>query len=173
MYDDDCTLYLCRSYATGEPRLWSAYNNQEECEANDGTWFTEYGYVDIDTTAVNPTQCEARNTTLPEGYYTVWTRPSWTEPDQQCLILGPPPECDQVGWSRVNHLGNGRDGVPLNYTWRIPSFFGKNKLAVVRIRWVGRGCGGAHEGEGKGGVVGYGACGVRGRGCGGVWCTWG
>lgn len=136
---------MSSSYATGEARLWSSYNNQEECEENDGTWFTEYGYVDIDTTIANLAECLAKNTTLPSGYSTVWAQASWAEASEQCLILGPPPECDQVGWSRVNHLGNSREGVPLNYTWRIPSFFGKNKLAVVRIRYQGggegRGCG--------------------------------
>ena len=33
-----------------------------------------------------------------------------------------PPACDQVGWSRVNHLGNGRHGQPLHYNWTLPSY---------------------------------------------------
>lgn len=112
--------------------MWSAYNNEADCVDNGGMWFTEYGYVDINTN-VGETACE--NLDLPEGYSTRWAPPSWGAASQ-CLILGPAPDCGQVGWSRVNHLGNGRDGVPLNYTWRIPHFFNKNKLAIVRIRWV-------------------------------------
>lgn len=32
----------------------------------------------------------------------------------------PPPECKTADWSRVNHLGNGRDGKPVTYKWKIP-----------------------------------------------------
>jgi len=33
----------------------------------------------------------------------------------------PAPDCGQVGWSRVNHLGNGRDGQALTYNWTLPT----------------------------------------------------
>ena len=33
----------------------------------------------------------------------------------------PAPKCRQVDWSRVNHLGNGRDGQPLMYNWTLPT----------------------------------------------------
>lgn len=127
----------CRqNYTTGQARLWSEYNNQEECEENGGRWFTEYGYIDIDTTANSLPLCMSRNNSLPRNYRAVWSHANWAEPDESCLILGPPPECTQVGWSRVNHLGNGRDGVPLNYTWKIPHFLNNgNKLAVIRMRY--------------------------------------
>jgi hypothetical protein len=32
----------------------------------------------------------------------------------------PPPECIQSQWSRVNHLGNGRNGQPNSYNWTLP-----------------------------------------------------
>lgn len=32
----------------------------------------------------------------------------------------PAPECKLGEWSRVNHLGNGRDGKPTNYKWTVP-----------------------------------------------------
>jgi len=35
-----------------------------------------------------------------------------------------PLDCVQVGWSRVNHLGNGREGQPLSYNWTLPTFAG-------------------------------------------------
>jgi plastocyanin len=34
----------------------------------------------------------------------------------------PAPDCKQSAWSRDNHLGDGRDGTPNNYTWTLPSF---------------------------------------------------
>lgn len=34
------------------------------------------------------------------------------------------PECIQVGWSRVNHLGNSRNAQPLTYNWTLPTFAG-------------------------------------------------
>lgn len=33
----------------------------------------------------------------------------------------PAPKCQQVDWSRVNHLGNGRFGQPLTYNWTLPT----------------------------------------------------
>lgn len=118
---------------TGERRAWSEYNNEEACVENGGTWFTEYAYIDIIDTATTEAACSAL--TLREGYTSVWAPRSWADPTDKCLILPPAPECDQVGWSRVNHLGNGRDGVPLNYTWTLPSFLNdQHKLVVVRIR---------------------------------------
>lgn len=129
-------LLPCSYPAPGnEPKMWSRYNNEEECVANGGTWFTEYGYIDTDSTANNMQTCADRNSTLPRGYSTRWARPSWDVAAPRCLIIGPPPECTSAGWSRVNHLGNGRDGVPLNYTWTIPHFLrNRDKLAIVRIR---------------------------------------
>jgi len=32
----------------------------------------------------------------------------------------PAPVCQQADWSRVNHLGNGREGQPLTFNWTIP-----------------------------------------------------
>ena len=100
-----------------------------------GVWYTEYAYIDVDPAANNPTTCAQRNDESPDGLPRVWAKTSYLAPDYSCLVLPGPPECIQAGWSRDNHLGNGRDGVPLNYTWRIPYFpSGENKLAVVRIR---------------------------------------
>lgn len=136
-------------YGSGEARAWSRHVNATECVAAGGVWFTEYGYIDIDDTARNENQCRQRNATLPRGYTTVWYFASWAaqvEGTRQCLVLGPAPECMQVGWSRVNHLGNSRDGVPLNYTWKIPHFLNnKEKLAVVRLRWVWLSCSEYHQ----------------------------
>ena len=99
-----------------------------------GTWFTEYAYIDIDTTVTTEVGCNGRNNF--DGLPRVWARRR-IDTALQCLVLPPPPTCSPAAWSRVNHLGNGRDGVPLNYTWNMPYFpsTGTKKL-VVRIRYV-------------------------------------
>jgi len=55
------------------------------------------------------------------------------------------PDCEQAPWSRTNHLGNGRDGQHINYTWTLPAFddligdaFGdthESKKCVLRLRY--------------------------------------
>jgi len=118
-----------------DPSHRSAYNTPTSCSEANGEWFEEYGYIDIASGDIN--NCMSLNTTFSEsgrGYRTMWARAKYGEP-MQCLILPPAPECIQAPWSRVNHLGNGRDGVPLNYTWTLPSFMNnEEKLTVVRIR---------------------------------------
>ena len=97
-----------------------------------GEWFTEYAY--IDTEGGSQQQCVQRNNT--DGYRRVWARRDVGEA-AECLVLPNAPTCIQGGWTRVNHLGNGRDGVPLNFTWTIPYFpSGRSKLAVLRVRYV-------------------------------------
>ena len=95
-----------------------------------GTWYTEYAW--IDTENVTQATCLQRNNT--DGYQRIWYPPKFGEA-ATCLVLPNAPECVQVGWTRDNHLGNSRDGVPLNYTWNIPHFpSGRTKRAVLRIR---------------------------------------
>jgi hypothetical protein len=57
------------------------------------------------------------------------------------------PECVQVGWSRDNHLGNGRFGQPLSYNWTMPllsslsgvarygTTYGSMAKCVLRLRY--------------------------------------
>ena len=86
-------------------------------------------------TSQPPAACAAHNENNEDGYHCVWAKPTYHVDNYQCLILPGPPECVQAGWSRDNLLGNGRDGVLLNYTWRILYFPNQTyELAVVRIR---------------------------------------
>ncbi len=100
----------------------------------------EYGYIDIDTDATSEAMCRNRNDSTRanyDGMVRVWYFAKFGDTDMQCLVLPPKPDCTQGGWTRVNHLGNSRDGVPLNYTWTLPYFpSGEAKLAVLRIRYV-------------------------------------
>ena len=98
---------------------------------NPGVWFTEYAYIDIDD--VEEGECGAARTET-DGLERKWAPPHFGE-DEACLVLPPKPVCAQAGWTRVNHLGNGRDGVPLRFDWTLPHFpSGRQKLAVVRVR---------------------------------------
>eukprot|EP00056_Hartaetosiga_gracilis_P022713 m.32523 g.32523 ORF g.32523 m.32523 type:complete len:769 (+) comp9789_c0_seq1:45-2351(+) len=71
--------------------------------------------------------------------------------EEQCTgnggnwVLHPPhykpaPECRQAEWTRVNHLGNGRNGQPVRYNWTLPflSFpedSSVNHRCVLRLRY--------------------------------------
>ena len=83
---------------------------------------------------------EISNLTQAQCASTGNVRRVWAEPEyganHACLVLPNEPHCEEAGWTRVNHLGNGRDGVPLNYTWTLPYFpSGNEKFIVVRIRY--------------------------------------
>lgn len=129
---------------TNIPKYWSIYNNEEECTNNSrkliailfsvqlilycsaDRWVQLYAYLDIDQTVTTESRCT--------GSDRVWAQP-WLHEPPRCLELPPVPECFAAGWTRVNHLGNGRDGVPLNYTWRLPYFpSGRSQRCVLRIR---------------------------------------
>ena len=125
---------ICKEYYPGttQVRSWSIHNNQADCENAGGQWFTEYAYIDIET-GISESECESRDPRdeLPRK----WASPKFDEPEA-CLVLPSAPTCEPAGWTRSNHLGNGRDGVPLNYTWTIPYFpSGSEKMIIVRIRY--------------------------------------
>eukprot|EP00731_Ephydatia_muelleri_P011690 Em0006g584a len=123
---------LCRQmYSDGGVRPWSEFNTYSTCVANGGSWWVVRSYIDIES--VTKRDCVLRNGT--DGYIRYWDSPTF-EGVATCLVAPKVPTCTLAPWSRVNHLGNGRDGVPLNYTWTIPYFpSGNAKLAVVRLRY--------------------------------------
>ena len=97
-----------------------------------GEWFTGYAYIDV---VDEPTEiaCDQRNGEN-DGLTYMW-KPKKIGEAPSCLVLPAQPACEAADWTRVNHLGNGRDGVPLNYTWRLPYFPTDTlKRIVVRIR---------------------------------------
>lgn len=95
-----------------------------------GHWFVQYAHIDIEN--VNQATCTQNNGT--NGLMRMWA-PTTFGGNPTCLVLPPAPQCQPASWSRVNHLGNGRDGVPLNYTWTLPYFpSGREKYVVVRLR---------------------------------------
>ena len=95
-----------------------------------GKWWVARSYIDVES--ITQQACALKNRT--DGYTRYWDVIAYRDLPT-CLVAPNPPECLPAPWSRVNHLGNGRSGVPLNYTWAIPYFpSGNTKLAVVRLR---------------------------------------
>ncbi|CAL1539912.1 unnamed protein product [Lymnaea stagnalis] len=112
----------------------SMFNNQKSCTDNGGTWALLYNYLEKASDKKSKSACENTQTT---GYTYKW-EVAYDSPSYQpeCLILLDAPYCEEAPWSRSNHLGNGRNGVPLNYTWTIPFFpSGKSKRCAFRFRY--------------------------------------
>lgn len=62
--------------------------------------------------------------------------PDTLKPKESCLVKLPEPDCQKASHSRTNHLGNGVNAVPLNYTWVLPYFqSGLEQRCVLRIRY--------------------------------------
>ncbi|XP_074661736.1 protein DD3-3-like isoform X2 [Tubulanus polymorphus] len=113
----------------------SRWNNFAECKANGGTWVDFYNYLEKKPGVKNKQTCES----LSAGKVKyIWKVPyDAVDPMQEeCLVELNPPSCSGAGWTRSNHLGNGREGYPLNYTWALP-YFPSNaaKQCVLRIRY--------------------------------------
>jgi len=73
------------------------------------------------------TACEAQGHT--------WGLPIFHD-TKKCLVQLPAVECEASEFSRVNHLGNGKDLEPLQITWKVPAFpSGKSQKCIIRIRY--------------------------------------
>ncbi|KAI6646505.1 Protein DD3-3-like [Oopsacas minuta] len=125
--------YLCREKFEGTEiyRDTSKWNNEAECIANAGEWLDFYNYLEIDE-GRNQANCENDNN---DQITRKWARP-YPSITPSCLILLQEPDCQQAGWTRVNHLGNSRTGYPLNYTITLPYFLDQApRRCVLRIRY--------------------------------------
>lgn len=138
---------ICQeTYETGELKYWSTHNNEKDCTNRSrmllklfflmlfyftllyfvDTWVQLYAYLDILDSITTEAACV--------GPDRVWAQPGLHQ-DPACLVLPPEPDCAAANWTRVNHLGNGREGVPLNYTWRLPHFPTERwQRCVLRLR---------------------------------------
>ena len=116
-------------YSPGKRKHWSKWNNQKECEANEGKWKEFTNYLEKAPKFTTEAACKAA------GKDYVWGIP-YRGDKEECLVRLSAPECKAAPWSRVNHLGNGREGVALNYTWTLPAFPSKKDYrCVMRIRY--------------------------------------
>ena len=117
---------------TGQYKLASKYNNKKECLANNGQWLEFYNYLEKATHLKTEATCLAASK---NGVKYIWGRTLYFPEKEECLVALPPPECKPAMWTRVNHLGNGRGGQPLNYKWKLPHFpSGSTQRCILRIR---------------------------------------
>ncbi|XP_071960524.1 protein DD3-3-like [Antedon mediterranea] len=120
--------------ARTQRKHWSRYNNQADCEANDGDWLPFTAYLETAPTYTTESQCNAANNRNDGATY-VWGRPEGGL-DLQCLVAVPAPDCLQAPWSRDNHLGNTRTGENAQYTMTLPYFpSGNFKRCAFRMRY--------------------------------------
>ena len=95
-------------------------------------WTEFYNFLEIDSTRTEQTCAVDNNAQVTRK----WAR-GYRDMAQRCLVLLKEPDCRQAGWTRVNHLGNSRSGLPLNYTWELPYFMdGQERRCVLRIRFA-------------------------------------
>ena len=144
-----CTQGECLEYYNAQQkkgfRHASQYNHKEACEAGNGVWVEFSNFLE-ETSHQTKAECQKANTT---DVPLIWAIPyktqaidnmSGTNMDsyKKCLVALTEPDCKLAPWSRDNHHGNGREGVPLNYTWVLPHFpYSSNikQRCVFRMRY--------------------------------------
>jgi len=137
---------LCvHEYPNGSRKPFSPHNNPEACATHGGQWLEYYSYLELAPLKTNKAQCEASNNNIAKrhGIVYVWGKPydeykimKHEKIDDACFVQPPPVECKPSEWSRVNHLGDGLDATPANYTWKLPHFPSlEEQRCVLRIRY--------------------------------------
>jgi len=123
-----------------KPKHWSTANNPAACQEKGGTWTEFESYLELAPQYTTRTQCLAQSTA---NIKYKWGKPydpkkivNHDPITDACMVELPEVDCKASDWSRVNHLGNGRDPVTLNYTWTLPYFPSENKKrCVLRLRY--------------------------------------
>ena len=127
---------------------FSVYNNKLDCEKNKGFWVEYSNYLEEYPKYQTQKECEAAASS--EKLPLIWAIPYRSEDIdnfkmtgdnvdslKRCLVGLDKPDCKKTPYSRSNHLGNGRDVVPLRYTWTIPHFPSQSvQRCILRIRLV-------------------------------------
>ena len=117
---------------TNTYRHWSKYNNKKDCDAAKGEWLEFSNYLEKAKKYKSEKACIAASS---NKINMIWARPHGSV-NKECLVSLDKPDCIQAPWSRDNHLGNGKEGEALNYTWSIPYFPSVQKQrCVIRIRY--------------------------------------
>ncbi|XP_041348276.1 protein DD3-3-like [Gigantopelta aegis] len=122
-------------YGAGRRRHWSRWNNPADCVRNGKQWVDFHNYLEKATEFKTEASCVTANKA---GLKYVWGIPydASDVSKKECLVQLDQPDCGEAPWSRSNHLGNGRDGQALNYTWILPHFpSGKTQRCVFRMRY--------------------------------------
>lgn len=124
---------------SGNPKHYSEHNNEADCTAAKGVWTAFYSMLEL-APKYDRENCESDHG---DGLTYKWGKPYDMEKINNfepigdvCFVQPQQVDCAAAGWTRTNHLGNGREGVPLNYTWVLPYFPSKkDKRCVLRIRY--------------------------------------
>lgn len=117
------------------------YNQKSTCIENNGEWVEFSNYLE-ESNHLTKAACIAANRTDAPLFWGIPYRSHDIDKvgkvlKEKCLVALDRPHCELSPWSRDNHLGNGRGGVPLNYTWVLPHFPSKkNQRCVFRLRFA-------------------------------------
>lgn len=132
-------------YSNNRRKYFSQFNNPADCEENEGTWTEYYSFLELAPDKKTESQCNAANSNQlrAQGIVYKWGKPYDTKKivdreniEDQCFVLPKEIDCKPAQWSRVNHLGDGLDATPLNYTWKLPHFPSlEKKRCLFRIRY--------------------------------------
>lgn len=124
---------------------FSQANNPAACAEVEGEWVEYYSVLEMADEFTTQNQCERANTArlARRGIVYRWGKPydeqkirSHQPIVDRCFVQPPPVDCKVADWSRVNHLGDGVDATPHNYTWKLPHFPSlQQKRCVFRIRY--------------------------------------
>nr|XP_039273175.1 protein DD3-3-like [Styela clava] len=132
---------LCvEEFSAGVRKHFSDYSTKESCEANSHSWVEYYQMLELAPKYTSQGDCEKDHG---DGLSYKWGKPF--DPNKienhqpivdTCFVQPPEIDCKAADWSRVNHLGNGRAGHPLNYTWVLPHYpSGNKKRCILRARY--------------------------------------
>ena len=130
----------------------SVHNNKADCENNQGFWVSFNNYLEEYPSSKTEQECNKEARKLPRlssgKLRLIWAIPYRSEDIdnlrmtggnveslKRCLVALGPPDCKKTPRTRTNHLGNGRNVIPLRYTWEIPYFpSGHQQRCVLRLR---------------------------------------
>jgi hypothetical protein len=131
-------------YSGGNRRHFSNHNNPKDCEAAGGKYVQYHSMLELAPQFTTEQQCQQANKAGlgKRGVY------KWGKPYDEkkiydnehivdtCFFAPPSVDCKVAEYSRVNHLGDGQNGRPHNYTWTLPHFPSlKQKRCVLRMRY--------------------------------------
>merc|ERR1712038_660916 len=141
-YFECVEFYEENGVKTDKRKHWSKFQNQADCEANQGQWleFFKAAYV------LNRDQQECENykvEALKNGKTVVWGREmNWKDlsedklTEEKCLVLPEKVTCRQVPSTRTGYLGDADNSRETpRFQWKLPSFE-NDKRCIFRIRYM-------------------------------------
>jgi hypothetical protein len=115
---------------------WSRWNNYKDCTHNGGHWLAVTKVLETLPTYTTETACRNANGTDRVGNEKLWWGSIIEGKESACHTVPGAPFCSEAPWSRVNHLGNGRDAQANNFTWVLPYYVNpEDKRCVFRMRY--------------------------------------